>query len=62
MDRLQLVAHHLDVPLSVSTPLGEVSLLESIYRRCVISLDEFKFFIDLIVLRMSKFDIILGMD
>ncbi|XP_020257786.1 uncharacterized protein LOC109834218 [Asparagus officinalis] len=62
MNRLQLVAHPLDEPLSVSTPLGEVSLLESVCRRCVISLDESEFIIDLFVLRMLDFDIILGMD
>ena len=62
MHRLQLVTHPLDVPLSVSTPLGEVSLLENVCRRCVISLDESEFIIDLIVLRMSDFDVILGMD
>ena len=62
MDRLHLVVHLLDDPLSVSTPLGEASLLESVYRRCVVSLDESEFIIDLIVLRMLDFDVILCMD
>ncbi|XP_020259096.1 uncharacterized protein LOC109835536 [Asparagus officinalis] len=62
MIRLQLVAQPLHVPLSVSTPLGEMSLLESICGRCIISLDESKFVVDLIVLSMSKFDVILGID
>ena len=62
MDRLQLKEHAIDIPLLVSTPLGEISLLESTYRSCIISLDEFEFLIDLIVLRMSDFDVILGMD
>ncbi|XP_020270962.1 uncharacterized protein LOC109846151 [Asparagus officinalis] len=61
MDRLQLVAHLLDVSLSISTPLGEVSLLESVYRRCAIGLDESEFIIDLIILRMLEFDVILDM-
>ena len=62
MTRLQLVAQPLDTPLSVSTPLGEVSLLESVCRRCTVSLDESEFIVDLIVLHMSEFDVILDMD
>ena len=62
MVRLQLIAHLLDTPLSVSTPLGEVSLLESVCRRCTVSLDESEFIVDLIVLHMSEFDVILGID
>lgn len=50
MYRLQLVTHPLDVLLSVSTPFREVSLLESICRRCVISIDEFEFIFDLVIL------------
>ena len=39
-----------------------MSLLESICRKCIISLDESEFVVDLIVLSMSEFDVILGMD
>ncbi|XP_020266408.1 uncharacterized protein LOC109841897 [Asparagus officinalis] len=62
MTRLQLVAQPLDIPLLDSTPLGEVSLLESICRRCIISLDDSEFVINLIVLHMFEFNVILGMD
>ena len=61
MIRHQLVAQRLGIPLSVCTPLGEVSLLESICRRCVISIDEFEFIFVMVVLWMSNFDVILGM-
>ncbi|XP_020242794.1 uncharacterized protein LOC109821012 [Asparagus officinalis] len=57
---LQLMAQPLDFSLSVSTPLGETSLLECVCRRCIVILDDSKFVIDLIVLRMSEFDVILG--
>ena len=60
--RLRLVAQPLDFLLSVSTPLGEMSPLESVCRRCIVSLDDSEFAIDLIVLHMFEFDVILGMD
>ena len=49
-------------PLSVATPLGGFSVLDQICRKCVVSLDDIQFRADLIVLVMSEFDIILGMD
>ncbi|XP_020266704.1 uncharacterized protein LOC109842209 [Asparagus officinalis] len=60
--RLQLVIHPLDILLSVSIPLGDASLLESICRRYVIGLDESKFIVDLIILCMSEFDVILDIN
>ncbi|XP_020254054.1 uncharacterized protein LOC109831126 [Asparagus officinalis] len=59
MIKLQLVALPLDTPLLVSIPLGVVSLLLNICRRCIVSLDESEFIVDLIILRMSEFDVIL---
>ncbi|WP_231519615.1 hypothetical protein [Alteromonas stellipolaris] len=50
------------MPLSVDTPLGDVTLLESDCRNCLVSLDEHQFTVELILLHMSKFDVILGMD
>ena len=62
MHRLHLLPETLDDPLSVATPLGDSSALELICRRCIVSLEEFQFCVDLIVLPMSKFNVILGMD
>ena len=52
----------MDDPLSVATPLGDSSVIDSICMRCIVSLDDVQFSIDLIVLQMSEFDVILGMD
>ena len=59
---LHLLPTYLDMPLSVATPLGESSTLDLIRRDCIVSLDDLEFRIDLIVLQMSEFDVILGMD
>ena len=54
MHRFYLLPKTLDDPLSVATPLGDSSVLELICRRCTVSLDEFQFCVDLIVLPMSE--------
>ena len=59
---LHLLPEYLAVPLSVATPLGDASTLDLICRSCVVSLDDLEFSVDLIVLQMSEFDVILGMD
>ena len=59
---LHLLPEYLDMPLSVATPLGDSSTLDLICRDCMVSLDNLEFGVDLIVLSMSEFDIILGMD
>ena len=40
MHRLHLIPDTLDIPLSVATPLGDLSILELVHRGCVISLDD----------------------
>ena len=42
--------------------MGDFSILDLICRQCVVSLDDMQFRVNLIVLAMSEFDIILGMD
>jgi hypothetical protein len=59
---LHLSPEVLDEPLTVATPLGDFLVLDLICRQCVVSLDDLQFRVDLIVLAMSEFDIILGMD
>ena len=62
MRRLHLMPDNLDIPLSVASPLGDCSILEFVCRGCAISLDDVQFMVDLIVLVMSAFDVIMGMD
>jgi len=62
MHRLHLTFNTLDIPLLVVTPLGDFSILEFVYRECIISLEDVKFMADLIIFFMSEFDMILGMD
>jgi hypothetical protein len=59
---LHLTPETLDDPLVVATPSGDSSLLELVCRGCVVSLDDLWFEVDLIVIHMSEFDVILGMD
>ena len=59
---LHLTPDVLDDSLSIATTLGGFSVLDQICRKCIVSLDDIQFRADLIVLIMSEFDIILGMD
>ena len=59
---LHLTPEALRDPLSVAIPLGGFAVLDQICSKCVVSLDDIQFRADLIVLIMSEFDIILGMD
>ena len=59
---IHIVPEILATPLSVATPLGDSSTLNMICRECVVDFDDLQFSVDLIVLCMSEFDIILGMD
>ena len=59
---LGLAPSVLEEPLLVATPLGDSSVLDRVCRSCTVSLDDLQFTADLIVLPMSEFDIILGMD
>ena len=52
----------LDHRVSVLTPLGEVVILDKVYRDCCIQIGESKVYADLIVLPILEFDIILSMD
>ena len=52
----------LDLPLCVDTPVGGRVLLDRICRDCDLTISERTFIFDLIVLEMSVFDVILGMD
>ena len=52
----------LDPPLYVHTPIGGRVLLDRVFRECDLTIEERAFMFDFIVLDMSTFDVILGMD
>ncbi|TLX68551.1 hypothetical protein E9993_23220, partial [Labilibacter sediminis] len=61
--------YHLQSPLqSIKKPFyvdtaGDVSILvDKIYRRCILEIDNHEFHVDLIPIGLSNFDIIVGMD
>ncbi|XP_058211668.1 uncharacterized protein LOC131323848 [Rhododendron vialii] len=59
---LELDAEDLDSPLFVKTPLGGQSSLNRICKECELVICDRRFVFDFIVLDMSVFDLILGMD
>ena len=52
----------LENDLCVCTPSGEVILVNSICKDCVLSIEDREMKADLLVLEMKDFDLILGMD
>ena len=48
--------------LSVTTPLGDMIMVNSIYRDCAIQVEIARLHADLILMSFRNFDIILGMD
>ena len=50
----------LDTSLVVSTQVGEVMLVETVYKSYVLNIDEKEFYLDLVPLDIQDFDIILG--
>ena len=51
----------LDLKVNVHTPLGEVKVVDRVYRDCPIQIENTKLKANLIVLPFQEFDIILGM-
>ena len=59
---LGLETSPLDPPLYVDTPIGGRVMLDRVCRECDLTIEERTFVFDFIVLDMSAFDVILGMD
>ena len=59
---LGLEASPLDPPLYVDTPIGGRVMLDRVCRECDLTIKERTFVFDFIVLDMTAFDVILGMD
>ena len=52
----------LDLKVNVHTPLGEVEVVDRVYRDCPIQIGNTELKADLIILPFQEFDIILDMD
>ena len=60
--RMDCKFENLDVPLSITTPIGSVYQVEQIARNCTIIIMGSLFWGDLILLGIQGYDVILGMD
>ena len=58
---LNLHCELLDMPIRVSTPVGESVVVEKVYRSCVVNFVGSNTYVDLVILAMDDFDVILGM-
>ena len=58
---LDLHCDLLDMPIRVSTPVGESVIVEKLYRSCLVTFVGSNTHVDLIILEMVDFDVILGM-
>ena len=51
----------LDMPIRVSTSVGESVIVEKVYRSCLVTFLGINTHVDLVILEMVDFDVILGM-
>ena len=58
---LNLHCELLDIPIRVSTPVGESIIVERIYRSCLVTFVGSNTYVDLVILEIVDFDVILGM-
>ena len=58
---LDLHCDLLDMPIRVSTSVGEFVIVEKVYRSCLVTFVGSNTLVDLIILEMVDFDVILGM-
>ncbi|WMV30894.1 hypothetical protein MTR67_024279 [Solanum verrucosum] len=59
---LDILCESLDLPVHVSTPVGDSVVVDRMYRLCIVTLMGYNTHADLKVLNMVDFDVILGMD
>ena len=59
---LNLHCELLDMPICVSTPVGEFVIVEKVYRSCLVTFVGSNTLVDLVVLEMVDFDVIFGYD
>ena len=58
---LNLHCELLDIPIRVSTPVGESVIVEKVYRSCLVTFMGRNPHVDLVILEMVDFDVIVGM-
>ena len=58
---LDLYCELLDMPIRVSTHVGESVIVEKVYRSCFVTFVGSNTYVDLIIVEMVDFDVILGM-
>ena len=58
---LNLHCELLDMPIRVSTPVGESVIVEKVYRSCLVTFVGSNTYVDLVISEMVDFDVILGM-
>ena len=58
---LNLPCELLDMPIRVSTPVGESVIVEKVYRSCLVTFVGSNTYVDLVILEMVDFDVIQGM-
>ena len=58
---LNLHCELLDMPIRVSTPVGESVKVEKVYRFCLVTFMGSNTHVELVILEMVDFDVILGM-
>ena len=58
---LDLYCDFLDIPIRVSTTVGESVIVVKVYRSCLVTFVGSNTYVDLIILDMVDFDVILGM-
>ena len=57
---LNLHCELLNMPIRVSTPVGESVIVEKVYRSCLVTFVGSNTHVDLVILEMVDFDVILG--
>ncbi|KAK6151942.1 hypothetical protein DH2020_014577 [Rehmannia glutinosa] len=60
--KLHTCMEHMHICLEVSTPMGTSHIIDIIYNACEVKIDEINFPADLILLPISEYDVILGMN
>ena len=58
---LNLHCELLDMPIRVSTPVGESIIVEKVYRSCLVMFVGRNTHVDLVIFEMVNFNVILGM-
>ena len=58
---LNLHCELLDMPIRVSTPVGESVIVEKVYRSCLVTFVGRNTHVDLVIREIIDFDVILGM-